>query len=156
MTEVLGIFGPARATDRFLSIGTGIASNVKVEPISLPGSGTLKSYVSVATNSEITHIMFRTLIDAFAPTARQKKYWRLNVSKPIPGEEKVIEKGYMWWKTKHLVKVLDNYENPGDLDDIQALSKLKAWTVDYIKEEAKLIQDCVEAVQNSLAADARR
>ncbi|KAJ5689918.1 hypothetical protein N7462_004310 [Penicillium macrosclerotiorum] len=153
-TEVLGVFGPARSTDCFLSIGTAIASNTKVERIKLPGPETLKSYISVATNSEITHIMFRTLIDAFAPAARQKKYWRLNVSRPIPGEEKVIEEGYLWWKKKHLVKVLDNYESPGELDDLQALKKLEVWTKDYIEQEVKLIQGCVEAIRNSLAADA--
>ncbi|KAG9649344.1 hypothetical protein KCU95_g15836, partial [Aureobasidium melanogenum] len=60
--EVLSVFGPTRPTNCFLSIGTGIAKNVGINSLlSLP-----EALASAATNSELTHILFRTLLDAYA------------------------------------------------------------------------------------------
>ncbi|OJJ85945.1 uncharacterized protein ASPGLDRAFT_56508 [Aspergillus glaucus CBS 516.65] len=67
----------------FLSIGTGIGSNQALtDPRKAPGQA-ISAITAAATNSGIAHLLFRTLIDAFAPNSGKPKYWRLNVNKPI-------------------------------------------------------------------------
>lgn len=67
---------------------------------------------SIATNSEITNILFRSLINAFAPRAPLKKYWRLNVSDGILEWVK-IEEGYTWQLWGQRVE-----SNIRELDDV--------------------------------------
>jgi hypothetical protein len=139
----LAVFGPARTTDCFLSIGTGIPKNVALK-VNFEIIGGLSS---VATNTEITHILFRTLINAYAPTPVTDKYWRLNVGKEIAE----------WDEThKHLLqgstieKHLDDHEDPGQMDDIKALPHLIEMTKAYIKEQDTTIGQCAEKLGRSL------
>lgn len=100
-----------RRTDCFLSNGTGIVAIHNLLwlkdrapcPLALAG---------VATNLEITHILFRTLLTAFAPTNGQQKYWRFNI-------EGTIEEKY-------------DYKGVGELDDVKAVKEL-------VKRAARLI-----------------
>jgi hypothetical protein len=153
-TEVLGVYGPARATDCFLSIGTGMAANDPVLQLHLlPEHDVESSYVSVAGNSELINILFRTLIDAFAPVGREKKYWRMNVHMDIAAEEKVVNTGWLGLK-KEIVRMLNNYEDPGALDDVKsALGKLTDWTKAYIVQE-EMIMDCASAIGRNLSEKA--
>ncbi|KAK6003120.1 hypothetical protein QM012_000965 [Aureobasidium pullulans] len=139
--EVLSVFGPTRPTNCFLSIGTGIPKNVGINGLlSLPSA-----LASAATNSELTHILFRTLLDAYAPTSVTHKYWRLNVSVEIPAwDEQKSE--YLGLK-KYTIKHLDNYEDVGELDDLIAVKKLEDMTRGYIKAQDDVISQCVKALQ---------
>ncbi|KAH0031119.1 hypothetical protein KCU80_g11312, partial [Aureobasidium melanogenum] len=139
--EVLSVFGPTRPTNCFLSIGTGIPKNVGINGLlSLP-----EALASAATNSELTHILFRTLLDAYAPTSVTHKYWRLNVSVEIPAWDE--EKSEWLGLKKYTVKHLDNYEDPGALDDLLAVGKLEEMTKGYIKAQDEVISQCVKALQ---------
>ena len=125
------MFGPARITNCFLSIGTGIPPNkALVNPRLLSSDvnvDSVKSFSSVATNTEIVNILFRVLIDAYAPKATAKKYWRLNVGEADG----------------------DNYKDPGELDDVAGVEKLLKMTQEYIKAQ----KDVIKEVANALSAN---
>ncbi|KAL9564321.1 hypothetical protein ACKAV7_011512 [Fusarium commune] len=76
--EVLSVFSPARSTNCFLSIGTGIAAAKAVGDVRNL-KGFTESVASIATNSEIINLIFRSLINAFAPKPMAKKYYRFNL-----------------------------------------------------------------------------
>ncbi|THY67593.1 hypothetical protein D6C94_10581 [Aureobasidium pullulans] len=138
--EVLSVFGPTRSTNCFLSIGAGIPKNVGIKGIlSLP-----EALASAATNSELTNILFRTLLDAYAPTSATHKYWRLNVSVEIPAD--IEEKSGWLGFGRHTEKHPDNYEDVGALDDLLALEKLKDMTRGYIKAQDEVILECCKAL----------
>ncbi|CEJ54942.1 hypothetical protein PMG11_01228 [Penicillium brasilianum] len=132
-TEVLGVYGPTRETDCFLSIGTGMASNVAVAQPGFNFKGAMMSFSSIATNTESTHLLFRYLVDAFAPCPQIKKYWRLNVVKEKKGSDP------------------KDYESPGELDAVAEIKKLAAWTNEWIAAQQDIIKTCSEAIgRNSL------
>ncbi|KAI0842885.1 acyl transferase/acyl hydrolase/lysophospholipase [Hypoxylon sp. FL0890] len=151
-TEVLSVFGPVRKTDCFLSIGTGIEANKAVEqPGRVPTFGTIRSYACIATNAELTHILFRGLIDAFAPRPRTPKYWRLNVSKEIPAWDETKKKWVFWSEKVHHHA---DYEDMIELDDTSgARSKLMDMTKEYLsrKDVEESIKACAEALRAHLA-----
>lgn len=129
------------------------ANDPVLQPHLLPEHDAERNNVSVAGNSELINILFRTLIDAFAPVGREKKYWWMNVHKDI-AEEKVVRTGWLGLK-KEIVRVLNNYEDPGALDDVEsALGKLTDWTKAYIVQEEKMIMDCASAVGRNLSVKA--
>ncbi|KAJ6011672.1 hypothetical protein N7451_003084 [Penicillium sp. IBT 35674x] len=131
-TEVLGVYGPTRETDCFLSIGTGMASNVAVAQPGFNFKGAMMSFASIATNTESTHLLFRYLVDAFAPSPQVKKYWRLNVAKEKEGSNP------------------KDYEDPGQLDAVAEIEKLKGWTKEWIAAQLDVIKPCSEAIEKSL------
>lgn len=144
----MGVFGPARPTNCFLSIGTGIPANRPLPKPGVLGSHEVEeSFAAIATNSQIIHVLFRTLVDAFAPQPKAKKYWRLTVGEEIPewDEEKT---SWLFWKTKE--KHLDNYKNVGELDDIGALEGLMQMTNSYIVAQDGQIGDCANALKADL------
>ncbi|KAF9641555.1 putative protein kinase subdomain-containing protein [Lasiodiplodia theobromae] len=145
-TEVLGVYGASRKTHSFLSIGTGVPANT---PVPKGGVGwppkVIKDFASIATNSESTHALFHGLIDAFAPKPLAKKYWRLNVAET----DWVEEKGFWvfkWGKVEH--HEVDNVRDPGELDDFDALTRFIVVTEKYIADNAKLFDECAEALKN--------
>ncbi|BCR87184.1 uncharacterized protein ACHE_31171S [Aspergillus chevalieri] len=147
-TEVLSEYGQLRAADCFLSIGTGMAPNV---PVSQPGLTFYKamlSFASIATNTESTHLLFSGLINAFAPNPGKEKYWRLNVAKEAPEKSK-------WKKIWDGIRgseqpMLNDYADPGDLDNVKAIEKLKKWTNEWIAVQKDLISGCSAAISKSL------
>lgn len=151
----MSVFGATRTTDCFLSIGTGIDSNQELVDPGLFGSHEVeKRFANIATNSEIVHILFRTLIDAYAPKPLSKKYWRLNVSEAIP-EWDETKKTWSWpkfWKTEITVqKHLDNYKGVGELDDLEALKQFKEMTHNWIQSSGKaLIEEASKALTQNL------
>jgi hypothetical protein len=147
--ETLAVFGPARSTNCFLSVGTGIPANVDLPQ---PGKitkivSTVEAFASVATNSEIVHILFRTLIDAFAPHPGVKKYWRMNIGTKIPDWD---EKENNWIFKNKVIHHNDNYAEIGELDQISALPALKKVTEAYIDQNKGMIDECAHALAASL------
>jgi hypothetical protein len=149
-TEILSFYGPTRETDCFLSIGTGMGANLAVAQPGLDFQKAMESFAVIATNTENTNILFRVLVDAFAPHAQTKKYYRLNVSKELP--EPADSKGILGWLTqnKPLKGVLNNFDDPGSLDDVDAIPRLKEWTTEWIKSQRDIIVSCSEALARHL------
>ncbi|KAK6524472.1 hypothetical protein TWF281_011380 [Arthrobotrys megalospora] len=146
-TEILSVFGPARSTSTFLTIGTGMQPNDELKD---PGDitnavNTIGAFASIATNTELTHVLFRTLIDAFAPQARGKKYFRLNVGKYIGNWEQKV--GLLWREKVHHY---DDWEKIGKLDDVEALQPLMKLAEQYIKDNHKLFQECADSLGNAV------
>lgn len=145
-TEVLSVYGASRKTKSFLSIGTGIPANTPVpEGSVIPSFKSIENFASIATNSEITHTLFHGLINAFAPEPLAKKYWRLNVAET----DWVEEKGFWvvkWGKVEH--HEVDNFHDPGALDDLDAIKKFIVVTEKYIADNAKLFDECAEALKD--------
>jgi hypothetical protein len=114
-TELLGVFGPARSTNAFLSIGTGIPKKEEIwDPAKAYFSDTVETFATVATDSQITHMLFRTLLDAFAPRPAGRKYWRLNIGTPKGDWDEHTDHWYTPWnrpKTRHHQ---NDYENIGN------------------------------------------
>jgi hypothetical protein len=143
----LGVFGPARSTNAFLSIGTGIPSNQEItDPTKTAFRDTMQNFVGAATNSQITHVLFRTLLDAFAPKPMGKKYWRLNIGTFIGDWDQ--HKGI--WPFNETIHHMDDYEKIGELDDVSALPKLYDVTDKYIQENQGMIDECTNALKESL------
>jgi len=139
----LAVFGPARTTDCFLSIGTGVPKNVALKV----DTGIIGALSSVATNTEITHILFRTLINAYAPTPVTDKYWRLNIGKEVAEWD---EKKEHYFSADTIEKHLDNYEDPGQMDHVSALPHLVDMTNAYTKAQDTTIGQCAEKLKRSL------
>ena len=128
--EVLDVYGPARRTDCFLSIGTGISQNKHLgKPGIISQADFAENLSAVATNSQLLHVLFKTLINAYAPSPGLKKYWRLNI-----GEE---------------IEEYDNYKDVGDLDDVGKMDMIREMTEKYMKLNDGLITECSDAVRNS-------
>lgn len=145
-TEVLAVFGPARSTSCFLSIGTGIPTNEAIlAPGKLGSHAVEASYAAAACNTELTHILFRSLVNAFAPRAMGKKYWRLNVGEPDWDETK--RKWYYFGK--YSVHHEDEYRDIGALDDVGALKLLMEMTEKYVVEQEGPITECANALKAS-------
>jgi hypothetical protein len=143
-TEVLATFGPARQTNCFLSIGTGIPANNAIPKPGIFGSHDVeKGFAGVATNSEMVHILFRTLLHAYSPKQLQKKYWRLNVGQRVAEWDEEVN-SWIFWKKK--VKHLDNYKDLGELDDVGKLKALVEMTKEYIKAQDSTIKECADAL----------
>ena len=83
---------------------------------------------NVATNSEVTNILFRSLINAFAPQGMAKKYWRFNVGDGFPDWD--AEDG----KWKYLGERKE--ENIGELDDVKAIDQTKDRAKAYLQTPA--------------------
>lgn len=127
---MLDVFGAARTTDCFLSIGTGIPQNKALGKAGILFNNELaEGFASAATNSQLTHVLFKTLINAYAPRPTNKKYWRLNI-----GEE-----------TKE-----NNYKDVGELDDVGKIDMIRAMTKEYIAVQDDLIDGVVSSLKASL------
>lgn len=130
-SELLDVFGPARRTACFLSLGTGIPANQRVGRAHiLDRSEIVDGFSSAATNSQLINILFKALLDAYAPATATKKYWRLNVGELIPGT--------------------DNYKDLGELDDLTKIDEFRKMTNAYIEAQQDLIKDCASALKASL------
>ncbi|KAK5658996.1 hypothetical protein OQA88_1082 [Cercophora sp. LCS_1] len=144
--ELLGTYGLARETACFLSIGTGTPAksplpfNMVLHPMAAP-----MSLASVATNSEIPNIMFRTLINAFAPRGGDKKYFRFNVGDGLPDFVEVEKDMWKW-----VLRGVREEEDIGDLDDVGKIKVTEERARKYIgsSEAQKLVEECVKALRS--------
>jgi hypothetical protein len=144
--EVLSVFGPARSTNCFLSIGTGIAAAKALGDVRNL-KGFTESVASIATNSEITNLLFRSLINAFAPRPMAKKYYRFNVGDGLP-EWTEDENGNWTWK------LLETRAEGGvaEMDDITAIDATEEQAKKYIALAGvqKMIEECAEVLREEL------
>lgn len=89
---------------------------------------------SIATNTQITHILFGTLINSLAPVAgNPPKYWRLNVGQH--GQDKEPDEAYL--------------QKDADLpamDDSGKISTIRNMTKDYIIKATLDISASAEAL----------
>lgn len=106
-----------------------------------------KGFAGIATNTQITHILFKALLNAFAPIAQGKKYWRLNIGTEIP--EHMITKKH-WFKPPTTEVVLDDYEPVGELDDVAAVNQLVEKAEEYIQAQSSMIDECAKALSSHL------
>lgn len=101
----------------------------------------LKKFVgvisSIATNTQITHILFGTLINSLAPVAgKLPKYWRLNVGQR--GQDKTPDEAYLQALKK-------DAELPA-MDDSGKIGTIKTMTKDYIIKATLDISASAEAL----------
>lgn len=146
---MLGVFGAARPTDCFLSIGTGIDANsdlVQPGKYRVPLLSTVESFASVGGNTETMHILFQGLIDAFAPWPGKPKYWRLNVHKVIKTWSDVNVPDYVKKQHDH---TRENYEKIPKLDDVEGA---KGGFMDMLEEYVKgaEVKESIENCSNAL------
>ncbi|CEI70806.1 hypothetical protein FVEN_g714 [Fusarium venenatum] len=141
--EILQVYGPVRSTGCFLSIGTGVPLSVTLPA---PGSHPLDFITAlsgVATNSDVMNILFRSLINAFAPKGMQKKYWRFNFGDGLP--DWVEEDGVGKWRL-----LATREENDlGGLDDVNMIKLTKTRVENYMKEPGfeLMVQECAAALK---------
>lgn len=92
---------------------------------------------SITTNTQITHILFSTLINSLAPVAgNPPKYWRLNVGQH--GQDKEPDEAYLQALTK-------DAELP-TMDDSGKIGTIKTMTNDYIIKATLDISASAEAL----------
>lgn len=110
-SEVLTTFGAARTTSCFLSIGTGAAKATAIPTIGFSWSllkirtAFLDALSALTTNTEITNVLFRSLINNYSPQNGIKKYWRLNVG---DGWVDLVKKNDSWvWESDSNTKPVD-------------------------------------------------
>jgi hypothetical protein len=98
--------------------------------------------VSAATNSESTNVLFRVLLNEFAPKARSPKYFRLNYDE--------IDQNTS-------TKDLTNFVDLASMDDASAttVKLMENKTKDWIKKHDDLITQAAEALRRSVEARAK-
>jgi hypothetical protein len=152
-TEVATVYGAARPTDCFLSVGTGVPRNTALTDLIFNLSFTelisnakgviqnatdfVIGLISAATNSESTNILFKFLLDDYAPTIGKRKYFRLNF-------EEVITKNA---NSKDFVDLstMDNAK----ADNIKNMEKK---TKEWIAKNKGLVDSTIDTLKSSLAA----
>lgn len=147
-TEVLSEYGRQREADCFLSIGTAMAPNAPMPQPGLDFYNAILAFAAIATNTESTHLLFSGLINAFAPCPSKEKYWRLNVAKEVP--EKSKYKQLSDGLSGHKKSTMSDYANPGELDEVTAIKKLRKWTEEWIEAQQALIAGCSAAISKNL------
>lgn len=139
------MYGPTRPTSCFLSIGTGVAkTEATASATLLQLKPFAESMASIATNTEVTNILFRSLINAFAPLPNTKKYWRFNLGDGCPDWIPAKDgKGGQW-----VLKGQRQEQAPGELDDVAAMEKTIKATEVYIGQRIMrgIIADCAQAL----------
>ncbi|KAF6825113.1 protein kinase subdomain-containing protein [Colletotrichum plurivorum] len=79
--EILTTYGPYRSTSCFLSIGTGVSPDTVLPDLNVSNiKGAASALASILTNTEMPNIMFRSLINHFAPSTGILKYFRFSVA----------------------------------------------------------------------------
>ncbi|KAK0713548.1 acyl transferase/acyl hydrolase/lysophospholipase [Lasiosphaeria miniovina] len=142
--EVLTVFGPARDTSCFLSIGTGTPESQVAGSATAGGLiGFAKSMASIATNTEMVNILFRSLINAFAPRPQGKKYWRFNIGDGCPDWIEGPDGVWAWSLQEKRVEM-----DLGELDDVAAMDKTVKATKAYIALDGAqaMISECAKAL----------
>ena len=147
-TEVATVFSAGRSTDCFLSIGTGMPPNAALGD--LLGSLSLgfeKSIANItnfaggiasaASNSEATNILFRTLLDAYAPKPGEPKYFRLNFEEADPNAS---------------TKEVEDFVRLAEMDDASdaTLKFQEKKTNEWIVKNQILIENAANALKRSV------
>lgn len=142
--EVLQVHGPLRATACFLSVGTGmppaqaLPSSVSRHPLDFVGGLT-----GVATNSEIMNIMFRSLLNAFAPRGMAKKYWRFSVGDGLPDWVEGEDGEWRW-----VLREQREERELGQLDDVKMIGVTRDRAEEYMRLDGfeTMVGECAAAL----------
>ncbi|KAF9762686.1 hypothetical protein IL306_003352 [Fusarium sp. DS 682] len=142
--EVLKVFTAVRMTDCFLSIGTGTPLSEKLPFITSP-LGMISALGGIAANRDVVNLLFRCLIDAFAPRGTTHKYWRFDFGDGLPDWAEVEGVGKWVYLTKREETEL------GDIDDIDLKDMIIRKTEEYMSEPGfeKQLADCAAALERS-------
>jgi hypothetical protein len=94
-------------------------------------------FASAASNSEATNVLFRVLLDTFAPRTGEQKYFRLNF-------EEIDQ--------KTSTKDLENFVNLADMDNgsAAAMKFMEKKTNEWIATNSALIDSAAKALRRSL------
>lgn len=141
---MLQVFTPVRTTDCFLSIGTGTPLSQQLPFITSP-KGFLEAITGILANRDVVNILFRSLINAFAPRGTTRKYWRFNFGDGLP--DWVEEDGVSKWV--YLAKREET--DVGEMDDVKVKGLIEKKTDEYTKEPGfkKQLSDCTVALRGS-------
>ncbi|CAI4216176.1 unnamed protein product [Parascedosporium putredinis] len=122
--EVLSVFGPARSTSCFLSIGTGVP---------------LRAAVHDRNGQHPLPLSAQRL----RPRPMGKKYWRFNVGDGLP--DCVEEDGAWKWKLRGQ-RVEDKV---GELDDVKVIPTTERKAKEYIQhpDAQKMMDECAQALK---------
>lgn len=93
----------------------------------IPSHSVEAGFADIATNTEITNVLFHGLIDSFAPQAMTPKYFRLNLDEKDPENP-------------------DSYVGVPALDDINQFHPFEERTKTYIGAHQEMISKCAGAV----------
>ncbi|KAI7763831.1 hypothetical protein LZL87_014009 [Fusarium oxysporum] len=142
--EVLQVFTPVRMTDCFLSIGTGTPLGEQLPFLTNPISFVF-ALTGILANRNVVNILFRHLINAFAPRGMTRKYWRFDFGDGLP--DWVEEDGVGKWV--YLAKREET--KVGEMDDINVKDLIEKKTDEYIMEPGfqKQLDDCAIALGGS-------
>jgi hypothetical protein len=93
---------------------------------------------SIATNTEVMNILFRSLINAFAPLSMASKYWRFSFGDGLPH-----------WSEKDGVGQWENLtertpQTLGELDDLKMVEKTRTMTEEYMDLDVfkQMVAEC--------------
>ena len=142
--EVLTVYGATRSTSCFLSIGTGTPKSEKTAPATGKIIKFAESMASIATITEVTNILFRSLINAFAPNPNSKKYYRFNIGDGCPDWVPTKDgTGFQWVLHEKREEM-----NLGELDDVAAMENTIKATQAYIAKEAaqEMMLECAQSL----------
>ncbi|KAK2009896.1 patatin-like phospholipase [Colletotrichum eremochloae] len=149
--EVLTTFGAKREAACFLSLGTGVPPRQELPSAQADLSDLGKpirivtGLAGIATNTDIANVLFRTLINAFAPPAGVKKYWRFSVGDGLCDWVKV-DGVHKWRITSPKVETKEYIA----MDDPTMKAKIRSLAEAYVdSDEGKaMIQDCADALSS--------
>ncbi|KAK3353854.1 patatin-like phospholipase [Lasiosphaeria hispida] len=138
--ETLAVFGPTRPVNFFLSIGTGTAKSEALPDATASNFiGLATGIASIAINTEMVNILFRSLINAFSPKPTEKKYWRFKIGDGCPDYVLQEDGTYKWVYLEKREEM-----SLGELDDVAAMDNTIKATQAYIKLEGAslMIKEC--------------
>ncbi len=109
------------------------------EKVFAPATNFATGIASAASNSESTNILFRTLLDAYAPRTGQPKYFRLNFE-----EIKV--------NAKKGTKEMEDFVQLAEMDDAreETLENQQKKTDEWIARNKTLVASAAAALKRSL------
>lgn len=141
--EVLQVHGPLRMTDCFLSIGTGMPPAQALPTVSRHPIDFVNGLTGIATNSEIMNIMFRSLLNAFAPRGMAKKYWRFNVGDGLPDWVEGEDGEWRW-----VLRETREEEELGQLDDVKMIGVTRERAEEYMRLDGfeTMVAECAAAL----------
>ncbi|KAK2040791.1 patatin-like phospholipase [Colletotrichum somersetense] len=152
--EVITTFGPDRQAACFLSLGTGVPPSQElpsaqgdladpVKPL-----GMISGLAGIATNAENVNILFRSLINALAPPASVKKYWRFSVGDGLC--DWVTVNGVQKWRIMSPKAEKAEYIA---MDDPAMRDIMRKLALEYIEsdEGKKMVKACAEQLSSVVA-----
>ncbi|KAF4838828.1 Calcium-independent phospholipase A2-gamma [Colletotrichum tropicale] len=153
--EVSMAFGLGSTVRCFLSIGTGATSAkefptigfslLQIRKLAKLKDAFLDALAALTTNTEITNVLFGSLINSFCPKNETKKYWRFNVG---DGWVDLVQKDGVWVEgSDSEAKGVDI-----DMDDSGKKKQLEDDAIKYMDAKGPIqlqkLEDCAAALKD--------